>query len=968
MKLINMNLGDMSLIEMSFAAAVMILAIIVVRALAINKLPKKVFLLLWDAVLLRLLIPYSIPSVFSAYTFVKRSEPIQEVITQAPTAGMITQMTGAAVNTGISSEIAVPNAVQSLSPLLIIWSVGFLLCAAFFVVSYVRCYMEFQTSLPVKNEFTVRWLRCHRRKRRIQIRQSDRISAPLTYGILKPVILMPKKTDWENRQQLEYVLLHEYTHICRFDMVTKLIAALALCIHWFNPFVWAMYILFNRDIELSCDESVVRRFGENTKSFYARALITMEEKKNGLTPLYNSFSRNAIEERITAIMKTKRVTRGIIVTSAFIIIAIVVLFATTAKVQSEEMLFVMGKVYTSTGEDVTEKVAGELAIAELDSPYIGVIETAVEKDQIPAKELQSNFGHIGAEIVFSGSGIAVNIDGKWIQFDRENNEAIINNPKEDVQVVPEAEGIIGEGVEEAGTALEMAKDVVSRQFTQMKDFGYINWRIDALTEEYAYGPNEEQSLGDMMRVSVYRLEYSFLAEDPKAVALAENMSMDEEGWAKQEYPASYLCVIADGGALSYKVLLDNDCVPGDEVFTADLKQLLGVGPETEDDYYAMVTSASAKEVEQFAAGVKEDVLLKDWESLSGKLAYPIQISGKAIQNAREFLAMDIDGKLNQEFVNAIAEESCREMFFNYQGIMMGATGQIWIASVESGSGQWELKVIALNGLTDKISLESVMNRVASKVGLENAIGYEKGYFELQKDALIKLCTSESGKHEAYGILSLEYGKRGILLNNIIEGEDNWNYFDSDWGYGKKTPKLIETGDYEVQFSYYLEDNSWNELYFDTYETGTMSVRVITQETQENTELEPQSKLPKKTVKEGSAMVDTTEVSSIVVINGNTGEHKTLIAEDDLAYKDLIKLYWQLDFSVQSEKNTRVGYQYSMILQDADGNKVQSITPYKDGVTVDGTFYQYDNSGNNTENNAEASLRLMEYLESIFDIQ
>lgn len=195
MKLINMNLGDISLIEMSFAAAVMILAIIVVRALAINQLPKKVFLLLWDVVLLRLLIPFSIPSVFSAYTFVKRSEPIREAITQAPTVGMIAQVTGASVNAGISSEVAVPSAVQRVSPLLIIWSIGFLLCVAFFAVSYVRCHREFQTSLPVKNEFTVRWLRRHRLKRRIQIRQSDRINAPLTYGILKPVILMPKKTE-----------------------------------------------------------------------------------------------------------------------------------------------------------------------------------------------------------------------------------------------------------------------------------------------------------------------------------------------------------------------------------------------------------------------------------------------------------------------------------------------------------------------------------------------------------------------------------------------------------------------------------------------------------------------------------------------------------------------------------------------------------------------------------------------------
>ena len=273
-------------------------------------------------------------------------------------------------------------------------------------------------------------------------------------------------------------------------------------------------------------------------------------------------------------------------------------------------------------------------------------------------------------------------------------------------------------------------------------------------------------------------------------------------------------------------------IDGNDMFTADLKQLLGVGPETEDDYYAMVTAASAKEVEQFAAGVKEDVLLKDWESLSGKLAYPIQISGKAIQNAKEFLAMDIDDNLNQEFVNAIAAESCREMFFNYQGIMMGETGQIWIAGVKSGSGQWELKVIALNGLTDQISLVRVMDRVASGIGLENALPCELGHIGLREDTLIKLCVSESGKYEAYGIISPEYGNRGILLNYIIDGEPNWNYFDIVWNYGKKDASLRETGEYEVLFTYYREDHSECELYFDTYETGTMNVREITQDTQE----------------------------------------------------------------------------------------------------------------------------------------
>ena len=110
----------------------------------------------------------------------------------------------------------------------------------------------------------------------------------------------------------------------------------------------------------------------------------------------------------------------------------------------------------------------------------------------------------------------------------------------------------------------------------------------------------------------------------------------------------------------------------------------------------------------------------------------------------------------------------------------------------------------------------------------------------------------------------------------------------------------------------------------------------------------------------ATMVDTSKVSSIVVTNGNTGEKITLTSES-IAYKDLLKLYWQLDFTAEYEENTRVGYQYTMKLLDADGNKLQSVTPYKDGLIVDDIFYKYDNTGDA----AEASIRLMDYLEYIF---
>lgn len=601
----NISFTDMSLVQMSISAAVMILAIIVVRALAINKLPKKVFVLLWEVVLLRLLIPFSIPSMFSAYTFVRRNEPLQEALTEVTALAVITQVAEMQTNTGgnMGAAMTGQNNVPELSPWVILWIVGLLLCAAYFAVSYLRCHFEFQTSLPVRNEFTMKWLREHRLKRSIQIRRSDRISAPLTYGIVKPVILMPKKTDWENRQQLEYVLLHEYTHICRFDMVVKLVATFALCIHWFNPFVWAMYILFNRDIELSCDESVVRQFGETSKSVYARTLITMEEKKSGLTPLYNSFSRNAIEERITAIMKTKKITIGILVLSALVMIAIVVLFATSAKEQNGQMLFVMGKVYNSTREDVSDTVEQEMEMSEFDSPHIGVIEGTVDKGQIPEEELQSNFGYVGSEVVFNGSGVAVNMDGKWIQFEADEKGITSSTGVEDEneQNVKETapEGIIGESVEITGSALEMAKEVVAQKYADLQDDRYVNWKIDSLTEEHYYDFGGADA---GVRVTVYQLNYALLAEDPDKVTLTGGMTMDEEGWVVPEYPGStYLCLVADGGALSYVVLTENDCFPGDEVFTDDLKQLLNL--ENTDESYLEIVEANEKKITEQIADI-----------------------------------------------------------------------------------------------------------------------------------------------------------------------------------------------------------------------------------------------------------------------------------------------------------------------------------------------------------------------------
>lgn len=311
----------MNILQMSISAGVMILVITTIRALAINCLPKRTFLVLWGIVMARLLLPFSCPSPLSFYSLINYSNIL---VSSAPSAGIL-----------INSDKITTASFPDFSLLVWIWGIGMALCVLYFIVAYFKCHCEFKDSCPIENIFTVQWLKNHKCNRSISIHQTCCISAPLTFGIFRPVILMPIQTDWADARKMEYVLEHEYVHIQHFDGITKLIMITALCVHWFNPLVWAMYILVNRDIELSCDEKVIRIFGENVKSAYALTLINMEERKSALFPLCNNFSKNAIEERIEAIMKTRRGTKSAIIIACALVVITIMVFATSS-VQAEK--------------------------------------------------------------------------------------------------------------------------------------------------------------------------------------------------------------------------------------------------------------------------------------------------------------------------------------------------------------------------------------------------------------------------------------------------------------------------------------------------------------------------------------------------------------------------------------------------------------------------------------------------------
>ncbi len=360
----------MNLLRMSFLSGISILVIVLIRVLFLYKLPKRLFPILWGIVLCRLLIPFKICSRFSVYSIVHAlASKIRQINLVSNEFSVIQNNSAHAKSVILSTEAPFHEAFYFR----IIWLIGLLLCVLFFLVTHLRSRREYKTALPVDNLYIKMWIQEHSIWRDLKLRQSDRIFTPLTYGIIQPVILLPKQTDWEDKNKLHYILAHELIHVRRFDTLTKLIMAAALCVHWFNPLVWLMYLLASQDIELSCDESVVRTFGGNTKLDYAMTLIGLEEEKNYFMPLVNNFSKNAIEERIISIMKMKKTSRITILITVLIVIGVTIIFATSAVDKKDTASGKKDNHSSYRDEDYTELMSlkttqyRQLKVSEFDS-------------------------------------------------------------------------------------------------------------------------------------------------------------------------------------------------------------------------------------------------------------------------------------------------------------------------------------------------------------------------------------------------------------------------------------------------------------------------------------------------------------------------------------------------------------------------------------------------------------------------
>ena len=294
----------MKVLQMSISGSVLILLTLAIRALAINRLPKKTFLALWGIALCRLMMPLTIPSRFSVYNLVNH---IHLYMAQRPVV-LDGSYLGRKENVAYGNiDNRITDTSLQVEPLMLVWIIGGVLLAIFFMVTFYKCHKEMRTALPVGKSVVIEsWFYEQKTFRSMRVLLSDKITTPLVWGILNPKIILPKSLDYDNELQMQHILTHELIHIKHFDALWKFVLITVLCFHWFNPLVWVLYALVNRDIELVCDERAIKLLGNDTRFAYAMSLINMAEQKTKFTPLYNGFSKNAAEERIVAIMKTKK--------------------------------------------------------------------------------------------------------------------------------------------------------------------------------------------------------------------------------------------------------------------------------------------------------------------------------------------------------------------------------------------------------------------------------------------------------------------------------------------------------------------------------------------------------------------------------------------------------------------------------------------------------------------------------------
>ena len=312
------------LLNMSLTASVAIVLVILLR-FALKKAPKVFSYALWGVVLFRLLCPISIGSSFSLFNLVDTPAEdygyISSVIEYVPADIVHTENPSVVLPVpGVSEVIndALPQGEEQLraDPLegrtfvaTVIWMMGVLAMGIYSIVSYLKLRFKLRVAIPLRENIFI----------------ADDIKSPFVVGLIRPRIYLPCNLS---EKEQEYIILHEKHHIKRLDHVMKALAFIALAIHWFNPLVWVAFILAGKDMEMSCDEAVIRKVGSDVRADYSASLLTLATGRRIIAGTPLAFGEGDTKGRIHNLSKWKKPAVWIVILSVILCVILAVCLMT----------------------------------------------------------------------------------------------------------------------------------------------------------------------------------------------------------------------------------------------------------------------------------------------------------------------------------------------------------------------------------------------------------------------------------------------------------------------------------------------------------------------------------------------------------------------------------------------------------------------------------------------------------------
>lgn len=350
----------LKLLNLSISASWLVLAVLVLRLVS-KRSPKWMNVLLWGMVALRLMLPFSIESALSLIPSAETLSPEVVRFDPAPTITSGVEFIDNAVNPSLSESFAAAP-LASVNPLYVwtylagwVWLIGLGAMLLYALVSYLRLRRRVSVSLCVRENIYL----------------CDAISSPFILGVVKPRIYLPSGLDEVQRQN---VLSHERAHLARRDHWWKPLGFALLAVYWFNPVLWLAYALLCRDIELACDERVIRTMDESAVKTYSTVLLACSIPRKAVITCPLAFGEVGVKERVRNALHYKKPAFWIVVASAVVCIVVAVCFLTNPPTDTDAAGLVGFHREQVTYADVTDASGAQpsnvqLTAEETDAVY-----------------------------------------------------------------------------------------------------------------------------------------------------------------------------------------------------------------------------------------------------------------------------------------------------------------------------------------------------------------------------------------------------------------------------------------------------------------------------------------------------------------------------------------------------------------------------------------------------------------------